>query len=184
MTISYYAKTIPDFSTGTRGWNFHWSSSGSKVNLFIILFFSSGGMKFSMIRYLHGQNTQQSRLGVMSHHRLVGYTDNGVKIQQEAVRLVAIFTFSASLQPLWNEISTSHVFNLPVRDIFVTHLNLSSRVSSFWVCSSSCRLLTCSSFMSLISLLMHWSFAYSWREKDGDRQRQWDRLKKQPFITF
>lgn len=41
-----------DLSAATRGWNFHWSSSGSKVSLFMILFFSSGGMKFSMIRYL------------------------------------------------------------------------------------------------------------------------------------
>lgn len=46
-----------DLSAGTRGWNFHWSSSGSKVSLFMILFFSSGGMKFSMMRYLHEHNT-------------------------------------------------------------------------------------------------------------------------------
>ena len=37
---------------GTSGWNFHWSSSPSKYRRFMILFFSSGGMKFSMIKYL------------------------------------------------------------------------------------------------------------------------------------
>lgn len=37
---------------GTSGWNFHWSSSPSKYRRFMILFFSSGGMKFSIIKYL------------------------------------------------------------------------------------------------------------------------------------
>lgn len=48
----------PDLSAGTRGWNLHWSSSGSNISLFMILFFSSGGMKFSMIRYLQERHTQ------------------------------------------------------------------------------------------------------------------------------
>lgn len=46
-----------DLSAGTRGWNLHWSSSGSNISLFMILFFSSGGMKFSMIRYLQEHHT-------------------------------------------------------------------------------------------------------------------------------
>ena len=53
-----------------------------------------------------------------------------------------------------------------------THLNLSSLVSSFWVCSSSCRLLTCSSFTSWISALMHWSLAYSYEERERERGRE------------
>lgn len=60
-------------------------------------------------------------------------------------------------------------------DVCSTHLNLSSLVSSFWVCSSSCRLLTCSSFTSLISALMHWSLAYSYeenREREGETERR------------
>ena len=55
------SETHTDLSAGTRGWNFHWSSSGSKVSLFMILFFSSGGMKFSMIRYLQVHNTRQCK---------------------------------------------------------------------------------------------------------------------------
>ena len=55
------SETYTDLSAGTRGWNLHWSSSGSKVSLFMILFFSSGGMKFSMIRYLHVCHTQQCK---------------------------------------------------------------------------------------------------------------------------
>lgn len=51
------SKEDNDLSEGTRGWNFHWSSSWSKVSLFMILFFSSGGIKFSIIRYLHKHNT-------------------------------------------------------------------------------------------------------------------------------
>lgn len=50
-------------------------------------------------------------------------------------------------------------------DLWLTHLNLSSLVSSFWVCSSSCLLLTCSSFTSLISTLIAWSLAYSWKKR-------------------
>lgn len=52
------------FSEGRRGKTFHWSSSLSKWRRFMILFFSSGGMKFSMIRFLvkniKGQMTKPS----------------------------------------------------------------------------------------------------------------------------
>lgn len=44
---------VTHFSAGTRGWNFHWSSSTSNTSRFMILFFSSGGMKFSIMRYLY-----------------------------------------------------------------------------------------------------------------------------------
>lgn len=53
-----------------------------------------------------------------------------------------------------------------------THLNLSSLVSSVWVCSSSCRLLTCSSLTSWISALMHCSLAYSYRKKKKEQRKQ------------
>lgn len=45
------------FSEGRRGSIFHWSSSLSYCSLFIILFFSSGGMKFSIIKFLHKYQT-------------------------------------------------------------------------------------------------------------------------------
>lgn len=50
-TASHRSRTHAP-AVSTKGWNFHWSSSQSKKRRFIILFFSSGGMKFSMIRYL------------------------------------------------------------------------------------------------------------------------------------
>lgn len=43
---------VTNFSDGRSGKIFHWSSSLSKWRRFMILFFSSGGMKFSMIRFL------------------------------------------------------------------------------------------------------------------------------------
>lgn len=62
-------------------------------------------------------------------------------------------------------------------DVSSIYLNLSSRVSSFWVCSSSCRLLTCSSFTSWISALMHWSLAYSYKgEKKRGGERKGERV--------
>ena len=39
---------VTDLSDARMGWNLHCSSSPSKYTLFIILFFSSGGMKFSI----------------------------------------------------------------------------------------------------------------------------------------
>ncbi|TNN85112.1 hypothetical protein EYF80_004766 [Liparis tanakae] len=41
-----------DLSVGMTGWSLHWSSSQSKCSLCMILFFTSGGMKFSIRRYL------------------------------------------------------------------------------------------------------------------------------------
>lgn len=260
------SKTHTDLSAGTRDWNLHWSSSGSKVSLFMILFFSSGGMKFSMIRYLHVHNAQQCKALVWGHVRnkwlrkvyiyiyksaewlcFVGFSshcfillslhlksyssftvydgritritvytgldwirlDSECKLWEKLVLTRhLIFTFiyltdifcpnwhtnseqsnhsSSHLQTLsiiWTSlilafgivkflwsmsvmgvgcvcwtIQTYLLMLLTLLDACSTHLNLSSLVSSFWVCSSSCRLLTCSSFTSWISALMHWSLA-------------------------
>lgn len=56
------------FSEGRRGKTFHWSSSLSKWRRFMILFFSSGGMKFSMIRFLVKNTKGQMTKPKPSHH--------------------------------------------------------------------------------------------------------------------
>lgn len=101
------ADAKPDLSAGTRGWNLHWSSSGSNISLFMILFFSSGGMKFSMIRYLQEHHTQPC-----SWFRDIG---GRFLIRLQVHQLMSVCEAVGDLR----RPSTS------------THLNFSSLVSSF-----------------------------------------------------
>lgn len=68
-----HGDTGPYPPVGTSGWNFHWSSSLSKYRRFMILFFSSGGMKFSMIKYLrHGAGAGEEGVNVTGDRKQGG----------------------------------------------------------------------------------------------------------------
>lgn len=158
------------FSAGTRGWNFHWSSSVSNWSLFIILFFSSGGIKFSMIRYLQ-------RHRHMSCKHYIQLYDSCLFILVPRIHWQSLPLEMSSTVKWWSK----WFCFLNGTDVSFrccagaqTHLNLSSLVSSFCVCSSSCRLLTCSSFTSWISAFRDWSFAYSCTERE--RETMWSSI--------
>lgn len=168
--MAQMGKPHTDLSAGTRGWNLHWSSSGSKVSLFMILFFSSGGMKFSMIRYLHEDSTQRHKAFVSgpvrderAQKRFICKSGESLGSAYRFYPLSEPFLFQCwelwDCSCIWCEwavrppIQPDSLILLTLLDAYWTHLNLSSLVSSFWVCSSSWRLLTCSLFTSFISAL-------------------------------
>lgn len=158
------------------GCSFHWSSSSSKNDLFMILFFSSKGIKFSIIRCLHatkkkGKYTRDIISRLISPLLLSHWLNTAWKRRN-------VWVFSCfDLVPQAHAMLLLH--SLPKEAVSVhsrqwgagTHFSFSSLVSSFWVCSSSWRSLMCSSCRSWISAFTACSLENNWgRQQEPQSQ--------------
>lgn len=87
------------YLSGRTGWSLHWSSSLSKCSLFMILFFSSGGIKFSIKRYLKYEiQVSVSRKHSIKATQTTFYAwKNGVNIKKNHPIIVSSFCPSNKL---------------------------------------------------------------------------------------